>query len=116
MAQIEWSIKQREGGKWLLLPLASMAGKTLEQAYWEFSGKEIVAEFIINGKAHYFCGTNELKARMSAKGNSVTFAEAIDLLRTVSPEILQQVCPAGDLVEEIFPGSRFQKQESLDNS
>lgn len=113
MSPIEWSIKRKEGENWQLIPLADLAGKRLEDAFVGFFGKDIVAEFVIGGQKYYFCGTDKWKSRMSAKGKAVTFTEAIEMLRVVNPAVLEQICPHGEVIEELFPGSRVEKCTSL---
>jgi len=102
---VTWSIKEKNGEKWDFILLADMAGKTLEQFFIEATGREIVAEFIINGERCYFCGNEHWLDRMKKKGRAVTFAQAIDQLRERNPGLLAEVIPGMAEAEKAFPGS-----------
>lgn len=109
---VTWSIKERQpDGSWDMTPLAAIAGRTVRQALQSIDGRDCVAEFVIAGAPHYFCGTAHWRDRMKRKGRAVLAAEAITILETVAPRILEEICPGAD-IEAVFPGSVLEKVES----
>lgn len=115
MSRIEWTIRKRGDGGWTDVPLEDVVGESLEAVLNSYAGQEVVAEFVMDGKKHYFCGTGELKERMRAKGHSITFAEGIELMRSACPEFAVFTCPLGEEVQDVFgPGSVIEKIVSDD--
>lgn len=104
-------MKEKIGENWSMINLSAIAGKTLRQIFTEATGREIVAEFIIEGKPCYFCGTTYWLNRMSKKGRAVTFAQAIELLENKNPGLLQEIIPHLKDIARIFPGATLQKHE-----
>lgn len=113
---VTFSIKQKSGADWELIKIESLAGKTLEQSLCGFAGKEVVAEFIIDGKPCYFCGTAHWLGRMSGKGKAVSFDRAIDILRERNPQLLQAIIPGLPEALRVFPGSEIESIEITDPS
>jgi hypothetical protein len=103
--EITWSMKEKKGENWDNLRLSAIAGKTLEQFFTESEGREIVAEFIIEDKPCYFCGTAYWMNRMGKKGRAVTFAQAIEILRAKKPGLLSEVISLLPEVSAAFPGA-----------
>jgi hypothetical protein len=103
--EIIWSMKEKKGENWDNLRLSAIAGKTLEQFFTEFDGREIVAEFIIEDTPCYFCGTTYWMNRMKKKGKAVTFAQAIEILRTKKPGLLTEIISLLPEVSAAFPGA-----------
>ena len=102
--EIIWSIKEKTGGTWHMVPLSSLAGKTLQQFFREANGKEIVAEFIIGGEHCYFCGTTHWREQMKKKGKTCTFDQAAKLIQDKNPDLLLEIFPIMKDISDIFPG------------
>jgi len=101
-----FSIKQRvTADKWEYVDINAIAGKTLEEMFLDFEGKEIVAEVIFGEEKFFFCGTPHWLERMSRKGKAVSFNAAVCILRARRPELLGEVIPGIQDVAEVFPGS-----------
>jgi hypothetical protein len=103
---ITWSMKRKTAAGWELPPLAELQGRTLRDVLQAEVGKETVAEFIIGDTLNYFCGTEELKKRMSKKGKSVTFSRALEILAGINPALLDEKCPDYHGVADVFPGAQ----------
>ena len=64
-----WSMKTKDGTKWRLMRLEEIQGRTVRQILTAAAGSESVAEFNLPTIGTcYFCGTEELKKRMTTKG------------------------------------------------
>jgi len=110
---VTFSIKQKTAAGWELIPLEALAGKRLEDALLAMDGRDIVAEFLIEGEKHYFCGTPHWVERMKPKGKgAVTFSEAIQRLRQKGSHVLDEICP-GTEVNEVFPGCTVEQMTLL---
>jgi hypothetical protein len=101
--EVKCSMKQRNGEKWEFVDVSAIAGKPLEDIFHEFDGKEIVAEFVIDDKRFYFCGTPFWQARMTGKGKAVSFLQAAEILRKTSPGLLREEIPGLRVVADVFP-------------
>jgi hypothetical protein len=97
---VTFSIKQRNNnGQWTLLPLGRFSGKTLKQVLLDMDGKEVVAEFNLDGKLCYFCGTEAWLERMKKKAPAVLFGNAVNRLRDTRPDLLEEILPVDVAME-----------------
>jgi hypothetical protein len=107
---ITWSMKKKDGTKWRLMRLEEIQGRTVRQILTAAAGSESVAEFNLTtiGKC-YFCGTVELKKRMTTKGKAVTCEAGICLIDSVHPGLLDEA--VGDFLgaADIFPGAEVEQ-------
>lgn len=101
---VTFSIKQLTADGWELIPLEELAGKRLEDVLLAMDGRDVVAEFLIEGEKHYFCGTPKWVDRMRPKGKvAATFKEAVICMRLKWGHVLDGICPGAE-VNEVFPG------------
>ena len=100
------SIKKRsDDGQWQDLPVGEIAGKTLLVFFQQSQGQEIVAEVNLNGRRLFFCGTDYWLERMQAKGEAVTFDDAIARLKKSNPALLAEKFPEMlKTVVDVFEG------------
>ena len=99
------TIKQRDdSGQWEYVSAATLAGKTLLMFFQESDGVEIVAEVNLDGRRMFFCGTDHWLERMKLKGEAVSFADAIQRLKQINPELLAETFPVMDIVSNVFQG------------
>ncbi len=109
---VKLSIKIRdEHGRWKDLPVSDLVGKTLEQFFNESQGKEIVAEFELDGTKCYFAGTDHWIDRMSKKGKTISFEDAVTRLKEIRPDLLLDWLPDLGLVDEFFKCSTIDRIE-----
>ena len=104
MASIE--IKEKHDGRWRLLPLERVAGKTLGEALLDWHGKEVVMRFEHNGRtAGIICGTDHWLNRYREMGNEVCTAQEAYNMIADSPnfDVLDEpMLPDG--IENVFEG------------
>jgi hypothetical protein len=103
--KITWSMKKKEGTQWRLMRMEEIQGRTARQILTAAAGSESVAEFNLStiGKC-YFCGTEELKKRMTTKGKAVTCDAGIRLIDSVHPGLLDEDLGEFLGAAEILPG------------
>ncbi|RII29127.1 MAG: hypothetical protein CXR31_04490 [Geobacter sp.] len=106
---IQFSIKERLDGHWDFVPLSDLWGRSVRELFSGYSGREVVAEFLVNDydmpHRWFFCGTDFWLQRMAEKGRACSFAEAITILEERKPDILARVIPGLNDVIDLFPGS-----------
>ena len=101
------TIKQRsESGQWKYLMASDVEGKTLQVFFQQSIGAEIVAEVNIDGRRMFFCGTDYWLGRMKQKGEALSFADAIQRLKQINPDLLEETLPDLELIGSVFRGCR----------
>lgn len=97
---ITFNIKKRsDDGRWQNLSIGHFAGKKLGQVLLEMDGKEYVAEYHLDNKRCFLCGTEHWLQRMKEKGPAVTFGYAVARLKDTRPELLDEILPV-DIASE----------------
>lgn len=96
--------KRADSGEWKYLLASDLKGKTLLTFFQQSIGVEIVAEINIDGRRMFFCGTDYWLERMKQKGEAVLFADAIQRLKQINPELLAEKLPDLDMVSDVFEG------------
>jgi len=108
---VKFSIKRRnEQGQWQHLAISEYSGKTLGRMLMDLDGQEVVAEFELDGKLCYFCGTEHWLERMKRKGPAVLFGNAVSRLKDTRPDLLEETLPvdvASEFGGEVEQGSLF---------
>jgi len=72
--------------------------------FQESDGAEIVAEVNLDGRRMFFCGTVHWLERMKLKGESASFADTIQRLKQLNPELLAEKLPDVDIFSNVFHG------------
>lgn len=100
---VSFSVKQRtESGRWKLLDVGLVEGRTLREAFLSFDGSEVVAEFKLNEQRCFFVGTDFWLEKMAAKGQAMKFTSAVKHLERLNPRLLDKKIPDSDLVSGFF--------------
>lgn len=109
------TIKQRsDSGQWKHISAVDLEGKTLLMFFQQSVGAEIVTEVNIDGRRMFFCGTDYWLERMKQKGDAVSFADAIQRLKQINPELLAEKLPALEIVCNVFEGCQVVEHKILD--
>jgi len=108
MARLE--VKQKIDGKWKLIPLKHVAGKTLGEVLHEWEDNEVVMKVEHEGKTvGMVCGTPYWVERYRSMGHKTfSFGEAFAMMeRSDKAELLDDLV-APEYVDDIFGGEFLQ--------